>query len=222
LALAVVTLALLAEPAEARGKRKRGSRDSARSASRGESDASSSPSQGSSREGAGAYDAILGVDGSYLSKEQTFKTEGYESDPSTSTNLTINFNYLMRVGSLYAGPLLGYSSSQSGSGETKSKTDTLDVGALLDFPFADPKREKVVPHAYAGVRYNTELASGSDDKMSGYRLGLGAGVYYFLNRGIALNPAVEYQMQHLSGGGEYSYTADATIFGFVFGLAAFL
>lgn len=170
------------------------------------------------------YDKQLSVQFSFLSSDRsTTVGDSDEASTSKSSDMELNFNYLIRFSKVFIGPLIGYSkSSHTSEGSDPIESSTMDIGGMVDYPITDIQNNKMVPHVYGGMRYNTELEQGSKDTASGYRIGLGFGAFYFLGTGIALDPAIELQRQSLSTGGEISSTSTSTIIGLLLGMTMFL
>ena len=168
------------------------------------------------------YKAIAGGDVSFGHSDSSYQAEGIKSESVGTDVLAIDTHVLFNLGSVYAGPLVGYQSESGGRGESKYTEDTIDIGGIVDKPFGHFSTDKIVPHAYGGIRYVTSKERGEKSGSSGYRIGVGGGGYYMIRRGIALDPTFEYQYASLTSGEDSKFTKIVTRMGVQFGIVVFL
>ena len=168
------------------------------------------------------YRAIAGGAVSLSHTDSSYQVGAEKSETVGTDIFEIDTHVLFNLGTFYAGPLLGFSTESGGKGEFKYTSDTIDVGAMADKPFGDFACNKMVPHAYGGLRYVSSKERGEKEGATGYRVGVGGGEYYMLRRNVAFDPSFEYQYASLSFGGDSKVTKTVTRVAVHFGLVVFL
>lgn len=168
------------------------------------------------------YRAIAGGAVSLSHTDSSYQSGAEKSETVGTDVFEIDTHVLFNMGTFYAGPLLGFSTESGGKGEYKYTSDTIDFGVMADKPFGEFACDKMVPHAYGGVRYVSSKERGEKEGATGYRIGVGGGGYYMLRRNVAFDPSFEYQYASLSFGGASKVTKTVTRVAVHFSLVVFL
>lgn len=166
----------------------------------------------------GPFTAEIQGDFAYQSTDNTYSGNG-GSVTGTDTVMKLDIEYLMVITPhILAGPLLAYESDSTTFNGASVTTSSMEIGGTFDYLF-DDLRHKLIPHAYGTLRYISNHDPATGDSPTGFGLGVGFGLYYFIGHNVALTPALELDKTSTKGS---TYSVDGTVTSILLGLAVFI
>lgn len=195
--------------------------------------------------GAGVHREQEGVDRPYLFEAtgltsiSMLTTKAGDADPTSSTEIGINGELTFILGRIQIGPALGYNSSSSKENvtttnpttnlpeteEVESTSNSLLIGAVFKFNFADLDTSTLVPFAYGGVAYlmgETKQGDAESAKTTGTAFRVGGGANFFLDSNVSFQPRLEYLMQSEKADAEGAKATSISGIKVLLGLGTFL